>query len=182
MSTVWSGPIQPGAARFWCSACGHRVQTARIYKACPACGAGGFSLNHMSAMIEGPSLPVPETIALPPVLHGDSLSMTYSMPAKMAADLDVAAAARRIIADPLGPITGHIFELADAICERTGRHGITRISLTPEVGLAFGIAPGTSLDLHTPSGRVEVYAERGPRFAGTFTIPRDSDDEDRNER
>jgi hypothetical protein len=83
----------------------------------------------------------------------------------------------RTILDPLGPVTEHIFELADAIYNRTGRHGITRISLTPEVGLAFGIAPGTSIDVQTPAGRVEVYAERGPRVAGTFTIPEVRDGE-----
>jgi hypothetical protein len=77
----------------------------------------------------------------------------------------------RTILDPLGPVTEHIFELADAIYNRTGRHGITRISLTPEVGLAFGIVPGTSMDVQTPVGRVEVYAERGPRLGVTFTVP-----------
>jgi hypothetical protein len=77
----------------------------------------------------------------------------------------------RTILDPLGPVTERIFELTDAIYNRTGRHGITRISLTPDVGLVFGIVPGTSIDVQTPAGRVEFYAERAPRVAGTFTIP-----------
>jgi hypothetical protein len=93
------------------------------------------------------------------------------------ADATMRPAERRIVPDPLGPITEHIFELANAVYERTGRHGITRISLTPEVGLAFGIVPGTSIDVNTPVGRVEVYAERAPRFAGTFTIPEVRDGE-----
>jgi hypothetical protein len=93
------------------------------------------------------------------------------------ADPTMRPAERRIVPDPLGPITERIFELADAIYNRTGRHGITRISLTPEVGLVFGIAPGTSMDLATPAGRVELYAERAPRLAGTFTIPEVCDGE-----
>jgi hypothetical protein len=56
---VWSGPVQLAAERFECLACGHRVQTARRFKACPACGASGFNLVHYGPIVEGPGLPLP---------------------------------------------------------------------------------------------------------------------------
>lgn len=67
----------------------------------------------------------------------------------------------RVVRDPpICQIADDIDNLASTIFTRTGRHGITRISLTPDVGLAFGIAPETSVDVQTSVGRVEVYAER----------------------
>lgn len=87
------------------------------------------------------------------------------------------AAERVIRGEHLAPLYEPLAALTEAVLERTGRHGITRVSLAPDVGLSFGIAPGTSVDVHTPAGRVEVYAERGPRHEGTFTIPEDREDE-----
>lgn len=77
---------------------------------------------------------------------------------------------RVVRTDPLGRVTDPIFELASAVFECTGRHGITRISLTPDLGLALGIAPGSSVDVQTPVGRVEVYAERTARAEGVVQI------------
>lgn len=71
---------------------------------------------------------------------------------------------------PWSDIIDHINAMAMAILEQTGRHGLTRISLKNDVGLSLGIAPGTSWDIHTAAGSVEVYCEATPRFSGTFTI------------
>lgn len=84
---------------------------------------------------------------------------------------DARRAAERIVRDPpIRQIAAEIHALASAVYERTGRHGVTRISLTPDVGLSFGIAPGTSLDVATSAGRVEVYAEATPRQIGTYNL------------
>lgn len=80
-------------------------------------------------------------------------------------------------AEPLATVIDAVNALATRLYERTGRHGISRISLTPEVGLMLGIVPGTSMDVNTTVGRVEVYAERAARSEGTFTL-----DEDRSKR
>lgn len=88
--------------------------------------------------------------------------------------------AGRIIRDPpICQLAEEIDALAGAVMTRTGRHGITRISLTPDVGLSFGIAPGTSVDVATSAGRVEVYAEVTSRLVGTFHIDAASDEADK---
>lgn len=69
-------------------------------------------------------------------------------------------------AEPGCSIIEHLNEMACAIVNYTGRHGITRLSLTTEVGLMLGIAPGTSIDIATAAGRVEVYCERWPLPTG----------------
>lgn len=77
---------------------------------------------------------------------------------------------RWLRAEPGRSIVEHLSELACAIANHTGRHGVTRLSLTTEVGLILGIAPGASLDIATAAGSVEVYCERTPRTAGTCEV------------
>lgn len=68
------------------------------------------------------------------------------------------------------PVAEALTDLAERLYERTGRHYITRLSVTPDAGLNMGIVPGTSVDVQTTWGPVEVYAERSPRAAGTFEV------------
>lgn len=57
-----------------------------------------------------------------------------------------------------------MMSLAVACVEHTMvKRPITRIQVAPDFGLQLGIAPGTSMDVHTPAGYVEVYCERVPR-------------------
>ncbi len=70
--------------------------------------------------------------------------------------------------EPMRTLIEHLDTLATRLYQRAGQHGITRISVTPSLGLALGVAPGTSVDLATPTGRVEVYVERTPRSEGAF--------------
>lgn len=72
-------------------------------------------------------------------------------------------------------ILGALSDLHDTLLEQTGHGGIVRVSLTPEAGLRLGIAPGTSVDVATSAGMVEVYAERAPRAVGLFHIAAEGD-------
>jgi hypothetical protein len=73
-------------------------------------------------------------------------------------------------AEPGRSIIEHLNKMAMAIENYTGLRGITRLSLETEVGLMLGIAPGTSVDVATAAGSVEVYCERSPRFEGTCEV------------
>ncbi len=74
---------------------------------------------------------------------------------------------------PLSRIIDEVNALALKVLEQTARsRGVTRISLASDVGLSFGIPPGTSVDLHTAGGTVEIYCEATPRYTGTVTVPR----------
>jgi hypothetical protein len=65
-----------------------------------------------------------------------------------------------------------LMSLAATCAEHTMvKRPIARISLATDFGLQLGIAPGTSMDVHTPAGHVEVYCERMPRAEGTLRVP-----------
>lgn len=57
-----------------------------------------------------------------------------------------------------------------ALYQHTGCKTLARISLDSEMGYRLGLAPGTSMDIHTAAGPVEVYSERMPRLQGTFSL------------
>lgn len=61
-------------------------------------------------------------------------------------------------------------KFACKVYEHTGQKVLTRISLDSEFGLRIGLLPGTSMDVHTAAGYVEVYCERCPRSYGTFKV------------
>ncbi len=69
--------------------------------------------------------------------------------------------------EPLHTIIEHTLTLAHAVLSLTGKRGITRISVTPDLGLAIGATPGTSVDIMTAAGRVEIYVEATQRASGT---------------
>ena len=71
---------------------------------------------------------------------------------------------------PTGVIEA-IMRLAVAASQQTmTKRPIARISLAADFGLACGIAPSTSIDVHTPAGPVEVYCEPVPRSYGVIRI------------
>lgn len=72
--------------------------------------------------------------------------------------------------EPLRSIIEHAIGMARAIVLHTGKAGLTRICLTPEVGLMIGLTPSTSMDISTPGGPVELYVEATPRSYGTFEV------------
>lgn len=61
----------------------------------------------------------------------------------------------RTVLEAIGTMVAKVYE-------QTGRHGITAISLTPEVGLSLGISPGASVDVATSVGQVSLLCERAP--------------------
>jgi hypothetical protein len=64
-----------------------------------------------------------------------------------------------------------IVEMMSRIYENTGaKSPVVRISLGREFGVRMGIAPGTSADIHTPGGPVEIYCETHQRSRGTFEV------------
>ena len=72
--------------------------------------------------------------------------------------------------EPFRSVIEHTQEMALAIVEVTGKHGLMRISLTPDLGLAFGALPGQSIQIMTAVGQVDLYVEATPRSYGTFTV------------
>lgn len=68
--------------------------------------------------------------------------------------------------EPMRTLVECLQKMAERLLNDTGRHGVTRLSLTPEVGPMLGIMPGTSVDVQTWAGPVEVYCERSPRQSG----------------
>lgn len=62
-------------------------------------------------------------------------------------------------------------EFASEVYKHTGvKKAIARVSVSNEYGMRIGIVPGTSMDIHTAVGYVEVYCEKTPRSYGTFPV------------
>ncbi len=58
-------------------------------------------------------------------------------------------------------------EFASEVYQHTGMaRPVARVSLSKDFGLGLGIAPGTSIDVHTAAGYVEVYTETTARSYG----------------
>lgn len=70
----------------------------------------------------------------------------------------------------LRAIAEHVIALAQTVAIATGQHGLTRISLAHDLGRAISVQPGGSVDIMTPSGRVEIYVESCARSEGTAKI------------
>lgn len=104
-SDVWSGPVQAGVAQFECTACRHRVQTERMFDACPACGASGFSLWHYGPIVESPAVPLayaygaPRERVIPDRLDDILLRLGEVIGGKAMADDDHAALAEDAYAE-----------------------------------------------------------------------------------
>lgn len=64
--------------------------------------------------------------------------------------------------EPFRSIVEHTLEMANAIAEATGHRGLTRICITPEIGLALGALPGQSIEIMTAVGKVELYIDDAP--------------------
>lgn len=73
---------------------------------------------------------------------------------------DRPASDRWLVDEPGRSIVEHLNGMAAAIVNYTGHRGIALLSLTTQVGLMLGIAPGTSIAIATTAGSVEVYCER----------------------
>lgn len=61
---------------------------------------------------------------------------------------------------PLADLADAIGKAQAQIYRYSGRRGITRVSITSELGLAQGLVPGTCAILWTSCGPVEIYCER----------------------
>jgi hypothetical protein len=85
------------------------------------------------------------------------------------------AADRHILnQEPFSSIVEHVVAMALAVENTTGKRGIARISITPDLGSRIGLLPAHSLDIATPVGVVELYVEAAPRFCGIASIPQET--------
>lgn len=70
--------------------------------------------------------------------------------------------------EPWRTVAEHLNAIAEKFYELTGRGCITRLSIASEVGPSLGLMPGTSIDMHTAAGAVEIYIETAPRGYATI--------------
>lgn len=72
------------------------------------------------------------------------------------------------------PPSWFVEALSDFACEiyknTAAKKPLARVSLASDFGPSVGLVPGTSMDVHTAAGYVEVYCERVPRSYGTFPV------------
>jgi TctA family transporter len=72
---------------------------------------------------------------------------------------------------PPGWFVAALSKFVSSVYQHTGvRKTVTRVSLDSEFGIRLGILPGTSVDIATAAGYVEVYCERTARSYGTFSV------------
>jgi len=61
--------------------------------------------------------------------------------------------------EPFRSIVEHVTEMAQEIAEHTGRRGLTRVCVTPDLGLALGALPGQSIEVMTAVGIVKIHVD-----------------------
>lgn len=67
--------------------------------------------------------------------------------------------------EPWRSMIERIDALTSDIYRLTGRLGITRISVTSDLGLQLGIPPGTTAYISVSCGQIAIYCEDGLRSA-----------------